>query len=51
MWTYYVHIFSLCLCAFPNVRLQCAFVSKETPTWLTCNFVNFLYQPSVQLFA
>jgi len=41
VWTYYVHIFSLC--TFPSVGLQCALVNR--PTWLTCNCVNFLYQP------
>ena len=42
MWTYYVNIFSLSLYAFPNMGMQCVLVSRETPTWLTCNCVNFL---------
>ena len=43
--TYYVHIFSLSLCAVSSVGLQCALVSRETP-----NCENFLYQPAtVQL--
>jgi len=45
MWTYCVHIFSLSLCIFPNVGLQCVLVSRETSNWLTCNFKNFLHQP------
>ena len=44
MWTYYMHMFSLSLCSF--LGLQCALVSRETLTWLTCNCVNFLYQPA-----
>ena len=37
MWTYTVHVFSPSLRAFPNVGLQCASVSWETPTSLACN--------------
>jgi len=46
VWTYYVHIFSLC--TFPSVGLQCALIVQQAYTWLTCNCVNILRQQGLE---
>jgi len=42
VWTYCARIFSLTLCVFPSVGLQCVLVSRRHSTWLTCNCVNVI---------